>query len=101
MSAWGVACCPRCGDPLVSTMAWDRFEFYCLSCGGHFGFLEPDGKPETADLLALTEARREEFRELANGALIPDHQRHIHDQDELDAHDAAVARLAARAMSGA
>lgn len=43
MSGWGVACCPRCpGDvPLVSTCHFYKAEFYCLDCGGTFGFLQP------------------------------------------------------------
>lgn len=41
--SYGVACCPRCADkpPLISTMVFPGAEFYCLDCGGHYGFLEP------------------------------------------------------------
>lgn len=96
MSRWGVAMCPHCDEPLVSTMAWDRAEFYCLSCGAHLGFLEPVGKPETPELLARTEALRLEFRELSAGALIPEHQRGWAKPEALAAHEEAIARLEAR-----
>ena len=91
-----MATCPRCAEPLVSTLAWDKAEFYCLSCGGHFGFLDPVGAPETPELLARMEAVRAEFHALAAGALIPEHQMAWASQTRIADHDAALVRLAAR-----
>lgn len=89
--------CPRCSEPLVSTLAWDRAEFYCLSCRGNFGFLDPVGAPETPELLAWAEAIRVEFHALAAGALIPEHQMPWASATRIADHDAALARLAERA----
>lgn len=62
-----VACCPRCdGDvPLVMTFAFYGAEFYCLDCGGRFGFLDPIGRDETPDLLEAMESRKNEWAENA------------------------------------
>lgn len=44
------AICPSCGAPLISTMAWPKYEFYCLECGGHYGFLQPRSVESTLEL---------------------------------------------------
>lgn len=50
--AANVACCPRDGEPLVSTFERDGAEFHCVVCRGWFGWLAPVGKPETPELMA-------------------------------------------------
>lgn len=60
---FGVACCPRDGAPLISTMLFPEAEFYCLDCGGRFDFLQPRGKPETPELLEDMRARETEWNE--------------------------------------
>lgn len=99
-SKWGVAMCRRCSEPLVATLAWDRAEFYCLTCGARLGFLEPDGSPETPELLARAESVRAEFLALGGADVIPDHRLGLASDEGLARHEAAIARLAAR-VSGA
>jgi uncharacterized Zn finger protein (UPF0148 family) len=52
------ACCPRDGEPLVSTLEFYKAEFYCVVCGTKYGFLAPVGKAPTSEL----EARHAELR---------------------------------------
>lgn len=72
-NGWGVACCPRCaGDvPLISTFAFYKAEFYCLDCGGRFGFLSPN-RPEHpgAELDARLAAYEAEWEEHAGRKLL-------------------------------
>lgn len=51
-SAPKVACCPRDGEPLVSTFERNGAEFTCVVCGRWYGWLAPVGKPETPELMA-------------------------------------------------
>ncbi len=64
-----VAMC-RCGEPLVHTFAFSGAEFYCLSCGSHYGWREPDGKVETPELIAWMKAVEAEFVELGGRDLL-------------------------------
>lgn len=79
VASWGVACCPRCeGDvPLVSTIAFTKAEFYCLDCGGTFGFLDPrkaqNPGPELDARMAAYEA---EWAENAGRKLLTIHSWH-------------------------
>jgi hypothetical protein len=63
-----MACCPRCTEPtpLISTMAFPRAEFYCLECGGHFGFLSPRAETATPELKARHDELRAEWDEHAD-----------------------------------
>lgn len=45
-----MACCPRDGEPLISTFERAGAEFLCMVCGGWFGFLAPN--PGDAEALA-------------------------------------------------
>lgn len=66
-----IACCPRDGAPLVSTMAFSKAEFYCLDCGSHLGFLDPRrGDPEDAGLVTRMEAYEAEWKDNAGGKLL-------------------------------
>jgi hypothetical protein len=47
-----VACCPKDGEPLVSTFERAGAEFHCVVCRGWFGWLAPVGKTETPELMA-------------------------------------------------
>jgi hypothetical protein len=105
-----VAMCPRCPDAvLVGTMAFSHAEFYCLECGGKFGFLQPRPEKETPELLERMEAAREEFalnaghKLLVNGGYLDGCERcqqepHTHHatDDERAAHTAALEWLANR-----
>lgn len=52
-----VAMCPACPDEvLVSTFRWSGAEFYCLTCRGHFGWLDPRPADDTPELTARCEA---------------------------------------------
>jgi hypothetical protein len=89
-----MACCPRCEEatPLVSTMAFRYFEFYCLECGGHFGFLEPRPVDVTPELTALEQRLHAEWDEHAGAKLtIEGHQPVSERAGEL--HAAAMAWL--------
>lgn len=52
------ACCPRDGEPLMSTFEFTGAEFYCQVCGGRFGFLSPTAKEPTPEL----QVRHDELR---------------------------------------
>lgn len=67
-----VAMC-RCGEPLVMTLHWARYEFYCLSCGKHYGFLDPTPADETPELLERVAAIEAEWNENAGRKLLTDH----------------------------
>jgi len=108
-----MACCTRCGEPLIPTMDWSFYEFYCLCCGNHLGFVEPRGKDETPELLARYEELEAEWKEHAAG-IIPqgqfglksceqcdgrtNHRDHITDE-EIEADRLAREWLAERAKS--
>lgn len=88
-----VACCPRCSaiTPLISTMAFTGAEFYCLECGGHFGFLSPRAVEDTPALSAQLKTLEAEWRELRDGLQV---EGRVADPER---HEAALVRLAARA----
>lgn len=73
-----MACCPYCfvsrdGGPLVPlicTFAFSGSEFYCLDCGGCFGWLEPHGAESTPELDARYEELEAEWNEHAGRKLI-------------------------------
>lgn len=106
-----VACCPDCDEVLVGTFAFPKYEFYCLNCGGRYGWLSPRAKDETPELLARIEELTTEFEEnagkhLINGGLMLDscakckdeHEPHIYhatDEEKLN-HEEALNWLRAR-----
>lgn len=107
-----LACCRGCGEPLIMTFAWSRYEFYCVNCGAHLGFLEPQAKEPTPELDARYEELKAEWEALGGSALLgggimrttcktcvdarEPHVLHATD-DERAAHESAVEALAARA----
>lgn len=110
-----MAVCPSCGAPLISTMVFPKFEFYCLECGGKFGLMTPEAAKETPALRARYEALRTEWREHAPAIISPcswktdceacaphrrdnPHAAHATDE-EIAAHEAAMAWLAERVRS--
>jgi hypothetical protein len=109
-----MAICPRDGAPLISTLAFRKAEFYCLDCGGHFGFLSPDAAEDTPELRARYEALKSEWDEHAGSKLLADggwyedcercepggepHTAHAA-AEELAAHEAALTWLRERAAS--
>ena len=58
---WGgkppMATCPGCDEPLVGTFDWPGYEFVCVCCGRHLGFVEQ--KP--AESTPTIEARHAEL----------------------------------------
>lgn len=107
-----VATCPGCGDVLVMTMAWRGAEFVCLSCGNIWTWIQPRGADETPERITRIEATKAEWRELSAGLLSggamlracadaggacrsEPHLAHASDE-ELAAHEAAVARIGER-----
>lgn len=61
-----------CGAPLVSTFAFQGYEFYCLECGRQYEWLEPRAQPATPELEARHDALRAEWREHAARKLLID-----------------------------
>jgi hypothetical protein len=51
-------------------MYFRGYEFYCLECGGMFGFLSPRAEDTTPELKALYEQLDVEFQENVGGKLI-------------------------------
>lgn len=104
--------CPRCDTPVISTMAWRSYEFYCLECGAHLGFLSPRAAESTPELIARYDALKAEWDEHAGGKLITQggwlqecsvcaprgetHEAHA-TAEEIAAHEEALAWLRERA----
>lgn len=64
--------CTRCYDqPLVMTLAFRKFEFYCIDCGGKFGFMDPASADGTDERLRKMKIIEDDFKELSKG-LVPD-----------------------------
>lgn len=55
------ACCPKDGEPLMSTFRYPGAEFVCMVCGGEFGFLAPTPKKDTPELRARHDELRARF----------------------------------------
>lgn len=110
-----LGCCPRCKEPtpLISTMAFRKAEFYCLECGGHFGFLAPRAFDPTPELNARYDSLKAEWDEHVKPRLrimrgwwedcdrcIIGHNDATHDlhatDEEREAHDAALEWLKER-----
>lgn len=108
MSNWGIAAC-GCGEPLVSTLGFSKYEFVCVHDGRKFGFLDPvkPGLPETPDNLARLDANKADWQALSEGMLGDgvmlkacdtcrvQHTPHYGHATvaEIAAHDAAMARM--------
>lgn len=69
-----MACCPRDGEPLISTMRWRKAEFACMVCGGLFGFLSPRPREVTPEL----QARHDELLARFKAGDLPESLR-VHD----------------------
>lgn len=54
-----------CGEPLISTMAFSKYEFYCLCCGRHYGFFDPLPGTPTPELEIRMEELQAEWDEIA------------------------------------
>jgi hypothetical protein len=65
-----MATCPRDDTPLIGTGAFRGAEFFCLTCGGKFGFLAPKPAEATPELNARYEALQAEWDEHVGGKLI-------------------------------
>jgi len=79
--------------PLIPTIAFDKYEFYCLECGGQFGFLDPYGIGENGPLNELYAAMYKEWLKLTQGHLIPEHQQSSVTPERLVLHEAAMGRI--------
>lgn len=65
-----MAMCPECDTPLISTLVFKGAEFYCLDCGGAFGFLAPRGAECTPEVEAQYQERKAEWDEHAGRKLL-------------------------------
>lgn len=92
-----MACCPRCSEPtpLISTIMFYKAEFYCLECGGRFGFLSPRPVEATPELDGRHKALQAEWDEHTKGLIVEG--RSAADEAAQRAHDEAVAWLGERA----
>jgi hypothetical protein len=63
-----MACCTRCGEPLIGTFRFAGYEFVCICCGKLLGFVEPTPKAATPEL----DARQAELQRLWNEAVKSD-----------------------------
>jgi hypothetical protein len=59
-----IAMC-SCGEPLVSTIVFRKFEFYCISCGRMYGYFEPQGVEETPERLDRLHSVETEWKRLS------------------------------------
>lgn len=55
------ACCPRDGEPLISTLERAGAEFVCVVCGSWFGFLSPKPGLPTPERAARYDELRARF----------------------------------------
>jgi len=53
-----MATCPSCGEPLISTLRFRGYEFICVVCRRHWGFVEPTPAEATPEL----DARYQELK---------------------------------------
>jgi hypothetical protein len=65
-----IATCPRDGVPLIMTTAWRAYEWYCLECGGHYGFLDVQAVAPTPELNEQYNALEDEWNEHVKGKFI-------------------------------
>lgn len=56
-----VACCPADGEPLIFTLEYAGAEFVCAACDQKFGYLAPEPKAETPELLARLKILRAQY----------------------------------------
>lgn len=56
-----MACCPRDGEPLISTLEFAGAEFYCVVCRTKYGFLSPSPKDWTQELQDRHDVLREQY----------------------------------------
>jgi hypothetical protein len=56
------ATCRFDDTPLISTFEQPGAEFYCMTCGRYFGFLDPKPATPTPELTAQYEALRARFK---------------------------------------
>lgn len=93
-----IACCPRCPEPtpLIATMVFRYNEFYCLECGGRFEFLAPSAETATPELNERHAALRAEWDEHAGSRLIVEGREPQASEEELAAHEQALAWLRGR-----
>jgi hypothetical protein len=56
-----MACCPKDGEPLISTLRWRGAEFFCMVCKTKYGFLSPTPKDVTPELQARHDELQEQF----------------------------------------
>lgn len=111
-----MAGCPGCRAPLIATFAFSGSEFYCLECGQRVTFLGPVSL-NAAEHQERYDALKAEWDEHVVGKLLVhggihrdcercqaredyDHLAHATDE-ELAAHEAALAWLTERAASHA
>jgi hypothetical protein len=92
-----MACCRRCEEPLISTIVFRYYEFYCLCCGTRWGFLDPAGREVTPELDAREAELRAEWDEHVAGKIIIEGREQHANPDALAAHNAALAWLTLRA----
>lgn len=89
--------CPRDRTPLIATIAFPKAEFYCLECGGHFGFLDPVPLEPTPEINKQMEALQAEWDEHVAGKIIVGDRIHYSKPDRQAEHDAAMEWLKERA----
>lgn len=92
-----IACCPACVDPtpLVCTLVFRHAEFYCLDCGGRFGFLEPRAEDKSDELDAALKRAEEEWAENAGHRLTVEGREPVSEK-AAEQHAAAMRWLAER-----
>lgn len=93
-----MACCPRCEEatPLIGTIVFYQAEFYCLECGGRFGFLDPRTADPSPELSAHHARLQAEWDEHAGRRLIVEGRTPVSGR-AAEQHRAAMAWLAQRA----
>lgn len=84
------ACCPNCGAPLISTLDFPKYEFYCLECGHHCGFLSPVAGEPTPERTERHEALQAEWDEHVGRKLLL-HNGWLHDCERCQPHAEAHA----------
>lgn len=87
-----MAVCPGCEEPtpLISTLAFRFYEFYCLECGGGFGFLEPRVVEGTPELDLYYVRLQAEWDEHAGRRLIIEGRTPVSERAAVDHNEAVV-----------
>ena len=64
-----IASCHYDDEPVVFTMLWRRYEFFCVRCGSHYTYFGPKARDHNPELELRLEENEMLFKELTEGMI--------------------------------